>query len=127
MAEVFKAKASGVEGFERIVAIKRILPALADDDEFARMFVDEARIAAQLTHRNIVQIYELDKQDGALFMAMEYVAGRDIRRILDNLRRSSRPMDPSIACHILSAVCEALDYAHKKRDRRAQPRSSIAT
>jgi serine/threonine protein kinase len=116
MAEVFKAKSFGVEGFERIVAVKRILPTMAEDDEFITMFVDEARIASHLTHQNIVQIYELGKTDNIYYISMEYVAGRDLRQILDHHKRLKRPMEVAKACYIASRVCEALEYAHKKKD-----------
>lgn len=113
MAEIFKAKAFGVEGFERIVAVKRILPALAQDEEFVTMFVDEARIAAHLTHQNIVQIYELGKEAGTFFISMEYVAGKDLRQVLDDAKA---PLAIPRACHIVACIAEALDYAHQKRD-----------
>ncbi len=116
MAEVFKAKAFGVEGFERIVAVKRILPTLLEDDDFTTMFVDEARIAAQLTHQNIVQIYDLGKADETFFISMEYVAGRDLRAILDWQKKQAGPMEVAKACFIVSRVSEALEYAHRKRD-----------
>src|SRR6266516_1553627 len=79
MAEVFVAKAFGVAGFERILAIKRILPNMVEDHEFIAMFIDEARIAVQLNHPNIVQIYELGKHQEQFYIAMEYVAGKDLR------------------------------------------------
>lgn len=116
MAEVFKAKSFGVAGFERIVAVKRILPTLAEDDEFITMFIDEARIAAHLTHQNIVQIYELGSHQNNFFISMEYVAGRDLRQILDDQKKLKRPMSTAKACFIVSQVCEALEYAHRKRD-----------
>lgn len=116
MAEVFKAKSFGVEGFERIVAVKRILPTLAEDDEFTTMFVDEARIASQLTHQNIVQIYELGKHDDTFYISMEYVGGRDLRAVLDWHRNKRTPMEVGKACFITSRICEALEYAHRKRD-----------
>ena len=71
MAEVFRAKTFGVEGFERLVAVKRILPNIAADNEFIGMFVDEAKIAVQLTHSNIAQIFDLGKADGSYYIAME--------------------------------------------------------
>src|ERR1700747_1152006 len=83
MAEVFIAKAFGVEGFERILAIKKILPTMAEDDEFISMFIDEARISVQLGHANIVHIHELGKYDEAYYIAMEYLAGKDIRALLE--------------------------------------------
>jgi eukaryotic-like serine/threonine-protein kinase len=116
MAEVFKAKAFGVEGFERIVAVKRILPTLADDDEFITMFIDEARIAAHLTHQNIVQIFELGRADKTFFISMEYVAGHDLRLILDHQKKTKRPLEITKSCFIVSRVAEALEYAHRKRD-----------
>jgi serine/threonine protein kinase len=116
MAEVFKAKSFGVEGFERIVAVKRILPTMAEDQEFITMFVDEARIASHLTHQNIVQIYELAKWDGNYYISMEYIAGRDLRQLLDHHKRLKKPMEIAKACYITSRVCEALEYAHRKKD-----------
>ena len=121
MAEVFRAKTFGVEGFERIVAVKRILPQMAEDSDFIRMFIDEARIASQLTHNNIVQIYELGREEDVYFIAMEFVTGRDLRLILDRLKRQQRLMPEPIACFIISLVCEALDYAHRKKSPTGQP------
>ena len=121
MAEVFRAKSFGVEGFERIVAVKRIIPSLAQDQEFISMFIDEARIAAHLTHQNIVQIYELGKHADTYFISMEYVAGRDLRQILDRQQKINVPMDTAIACFIVGRACEALDYAHRKRDPAGRP------
>jgi len=120
MAEVFVAKAFGVEGFERLLAIKKILPTMGEDPEFISMFVDEARIAVQLSHANIVQILELGKHDENLYIAMEYIAGRDLRQVLERFRKKGRPMPVAQACLVIAKVCEALDYAHRKRDGRGQ-------
>ena len=79
MAEVFKAKTFGVEGFERLLAVKRILPNIAEDEEFITMFIDEAKIAVQLQHANIAQIFDLGKVDDSFFIALEYVHGKDLR------------------------------------------------
>src|SRR6184192_2251421 len=116
MAEVFKAKAFGVEGFERLVAVKRILPNIAEDEEFIAMFIDEAKIAVQLQHANIAQIFDLGKVDDSFFIALEYVLGRDLRAIFDRLRQRSELMGFAQACFIVMQVCEGLDYAHNKRD-----------
>ena len=70
MAEVFKAKAFGVEGFERLIAVKRILPSIAEDEEFITMFIDEAKIAVQLQHANIAQIFDLGKVSDSYFIAL---------------------------------------------------------
>ncbi|NNB97818.1 protein kinase [Corallococcus exiguus] len=120
MAEVFIAKAFGVEGFERILAIKKILPTMAEDDEFITMFIDEARISVQLNHANIVHIHELGKHEDTYFIAMEYVAGRDVRTLLERYRRRKEIMPTAQAVFIVSKMCEGLDYAHRKKDARGQ-------
>jgi serine/threonine protein kinase len=120
MAEVFTAKAFGVEGFERILAIKKILPTMAEDEEFITMFIDEARISVQLNHANIVHIHELGKHEDTYFIAMEYVAGRDLRTILERYRRRKEIMPTAQAVFIASKICEGLDYAHRKKDARGQ-------
>jgi serine/threonine protein kinase len=121
MAEVFVAKAFGVEGFERLLAIKKILPTMGEDAEFISMFVDEARIAVQLSHANIVQVLELGKHDEHLYIAMEYIPGRDLRQLIERFRKRHLPMPIPQACRIVAEVCEALDYAHRKRDTSGRP------
>jgi serine/threonine protein kinase len=116
MAEVFRAKAYGVEGFERLVAVKRILPNIAEDKEFIKMFIDEAKIAVQLNHANIAQIFDLGVVDGAYYIALEHVHGRDLRSIFDRCRTLGEPMPVAQACFVIMKVCEGLDYAHNKRD-----------
>jgi eukaryotic-like serine/threonine-protein kinase len=116
MAEVFKGKAFGVEGFERLVAVKRILPNIAEDEEFITMFIDEAKIAVQLQHANIAQIFDLGKVDDSYFIALEYVHGKDLRAIFDHLAKTEGAMPMAQACFIVMQVCEGLDYAHNKRD-----------
>ncbi len=91
MAEVFKAKAFGVEGFERLVAVKRILPNIAEDEEFITMFIDEAKIAVQLQHANIAQIFDLGKVDDSYFIALEYVYGTRPARHLRSPAQGGRP------------------------------------
>ena len=125
MAEVFRAKTFGVEGFERIVAIKRILPSLIEDDEFVTMFIDEARIAVQLNHPNITQIYELGKHGDHYYIAMEFLASRDLRLILDRLNDQQQLMPIPQAAYIATKICEALDYAHRKRDAGGTPMNII--
>jgi serine/threonine protein kinase len=116
MAEVFRAKAFGVEGFERLVAVKRILPNIAEDKEFIRMFIDEAKLAVQLNHANIAQIFDLGVVDASYYIALEHVHGRDLRAMFDRCRNAGEPMPVSQACFIIMKVCEGLDYAHNKRD-----------
>ncbi|MCG5054281.1 MAG: protein kinase [Myxococcales bacterium] len=116
MAEVFKAKAFGVEGFERLIAVKRILPNIAEDEEFITMFIDEAKIAGQLQHANVAQIFDLGKVDDSYFIAMEYVHGKDLRAIFDQLRKLDMTMPIPQLCYTLMQVCEGLDFAHNKKD-----------
>lgn len=125
MAEVFKAKTFGVAGFERILAIKRILPTLVEDDEFVRMFIDEARIAVQLNHANIAQIYELGKHGEHFYIAMEYLSSKDLRAILDKMRLNNQLMPIPQAAYIISKVCEGLDYAHRRLDPANNPMNII--
>jgi len=121
MAEVFKAKAFGVEGFERLLAVKRILASIAEDTEFISMFIDEAKIAGRLNHANIAQIFDLGKADGSYFIAMEYISGLDCRAIFDRYRRVSAKLGVDMACYCVMKVCEGLDYAHNKTDSLGNP------
>ena len=116
MAEVFRSKAFGVEGFERLVAVKRILPNIAEDKEFIRMFIEEAKLSVQLNHANIAQIFDLGVVDGAYYIALEHVHGRDLRGIFDRCRQLGEAMPVAQACFVAMKVCEGLDYAHNKRD-----------
>jgi len=121
MAEVFRARTLGEAGFERIVAIKLLLPQVAMDDEFVTMLIDEAKIAGQLSHANIAQIFDLGKAEDRYYIVQEYVPGRDLRAILRHLGDEDRRISLAQACHILLKVCEGLDYAHNKRDAAGNP------
>jgi len=116
MAEVFKAKRAGVEGFEKVVAVKRILPHLSDNKEFVDMFIDEAKMVAGLTHPNIVQIFDLGKLEKSYYIAMEYVHGRDLRSIQKRARERGPRIPLDLSVLIVSKVCSALEYAHRKKD-----------
>jgi len=116
MAEVWKARLKGKKGFEKIVAIKKILPHLSDNEEFITMFIDEAKVAANLTHPNIAQIYELGNFGDTFFIAMEYVSGKNLRMILNQCNAMKVLLPPSIVAFIGVKLCNALDYAHKKKD-----------
>ena len=116
MAEVWRGKTSNSAGFDRLVAIKRILPSIAEDEEFITMFIDEAKITVQLTHNNIAQIYELGQNNSSYFIAMEYIPGKDLRALFDRCRKKGEPAPVALTCYVISKVCEGLDYAHRKRD-----------
>jgi serine/threonine protein kinase len=115
MAELFKARQRGVQGFQKIVAIKRILPHLSDNEEFVTMFIDEAKLAAQLTHPNIVQIFDLGKASGSYYIAMEYVDGKDLRSLLRKVREYHLPFPEPVAAFVTMKVAVALDHAHRKK------------
>ncbi len=116
MAEVYKARMLGMEGFKKTVAIKRILPHLTDNEEFVTMFVDEAKLAAQLNHNNIIHIYDLGKIDRSYYIAMEYIEGRDLRSVLTRCRDRGVTLPIPLALHVANLLASALDYAHRKRD-----------
>jgi TonB family protein len=116
MAEVWKARMRGVEGFQKTVAIKRILSHMTDNAEFVGMFIDEAKLAAQLSHPNIVHIYDLGKIGRDYYIAMEYVEGRDLRSLLNAARRKGLRLPLGLALLIAARIASALDYAHRKRD-----------
>jgi len=115
MAELFKAQQRGVQGFQKIVAIKRILPHYSDNDDFVTMFIDEAKLAAQLTHPNIVQIFDLGKAGSSYYIAMEYVNGHDLRTLLRKVRELGIRIPEQVAAFLAMKVAAALDYAHRKR------------
>ena len=115
MAEVHLAKAIGLHGVERLVAIKRILPGVADDPEFVRMFVDEAKLSVQLSHANIAQTLELGRIGKTLFIAMEYVSGIDVRQIWEHAQFGGE-LPLGAVLYVVSKLCEGLDYAHRKAD-----------
>ena len=112
MAEVFLARAEGPMGFAKTLVLKRILPHLAEDKQFVDMFLDEGRIAAQLAHPNVCQVYELGEAEGELFLAMEYLPGVDWEQLADAVPRDS--ILP-LAAGVLVQACAGLHYAHGQK------------
>jgi tetratricopeptide (TPR) repeat protein len=131
MAEVFKAKSFGVEGFEKILVIKRILPELAKSPEFAEMFIHEAKLAVRLSHANIVQVFDLGlapasdllgkKQPAAYYMAMEFVNGLDLATLLSRARRQQLALPIDLCVYVAAEVAKGLDHAHRRRDDQMRP------
>ncbi|HUB09779.1 MAG TPA: serine/threonine-protein kinase [Myxococcales bacterium] len=115
MAEVWRAR---VRETGEILAIKRILPAIAADEAFITMFLDEARVTVQLAHPGVVQIRDLGQIDGSYFIAMEYLGAQNLRSVLDRERGHNLAWDLPIpfAVSVSLAVCEALDYVHRSKD-----------
>ena len=120
MAEVYLARQVGMAGFERRVALKRPLPHLAEDPAFLGMFIDEAKLAAQLHHPNIVATYEVDRHQGSYYIAMEYVEGSSLRSLLRAHRASGDPPPLPVALAIIDALLGALAYAHGAADTRGR-------
>jgi tRNA A-37 threonylcarbamoyl transferase component Bud32 len=112
MAEVFRARAVGAHGFEKVLAIKRILPELAADAEFEQRFIAEAKLAVKLSHANIVQVLDFGHLGGTLFIAMELIDGLDLAVLLRRYRERGEQVPLSAALHIAIEMTRGLDYAH---------------
>lgn len=125
MAEVYLARRGGPHGFQKFVAVKRILPQYARDPDFVAMFIDEARVCARLGHPNIVQVFDFGEQDGELYMAMEYVDGTTGARLIRAAAASSEDIPLDVCLHIALSLVRALDYAHGARDDGGRPLSLV--
>jgi len=121
MASIFLARQKGIEDFEKLLVVKRILPHLAENEEFIKMFLDEARIAARLNHPSIVQIFNLGAVGDTFFIAMEYVHGEDVRRVWKKSDAAGKPIPIPLVARIVMEVAAGLDYAHKKTDANGKP------
>lgn len=121
MGEVYLAEAEGAANFTKQVAIKRILPHLAEDEGFVRKFIDEAHLMVQLHHGNIVPVLELADDGGELYIVMEYLPGRDLKAVLRRLRADRRVMPVDLAVWLATEVLAGLDYAHRKRSPDGEP------
>ncbi len=121
MAEVYLARRAGPHGFQKVVAVKRILPQLALDADFVAMFVDEARVCARLAHPNIVQVFDFGEHDGELYMAMEFVDGTTAARLVRAAATRNEEVPLEAALYIALSVLRGLDYAHNARDDEGKP------
>ena len=120
MAELFRAMIAGDQGFEKLVAIKRILPHLTDQQEFIHAFIDEAKLAALLQHPNIVQVYDFGSIQKSYFISMEHLFGQDLHAIMARSKEENSPFELHHVISIVSKICEGLDYAHKLKDLQGQ-------
>jgi serine/threonine protein kinase len=125
MADVYKGRVSGPQGFERTFVVKRILPHLSDDATFIKMFVEEAKLSARLAHPNIVQIFELGAVEGEYFISMEYIRGRDLSETMRAIWKTMGPPRPELVAYIGREACRALSYAHSLADERGRPLGMI--
>ncbi len=125
MAEVFLAVQRMAADVERLVVVKSILPALAEDDRFVQMFLREARIAALLTHPNVVHIHDVAVIDKRPCIVMEFLRGRDLAFLLKHLAERGQAVEPVAAAALIAQAASGLDYAHQKRDERGRPMSIV--
>ncbi len=116
MAEVFLAKATGPMGFEKTLVVKRILPELAAEPDFVKMFLSEAKLAARLTHPNIVQIFDFGESEGTYFLAMEYIDGPSLRTLIQRAEAQRQLLPPAVCARLISLACEGLAFAHDFTD-----------
>jgi serine/threonine-protein kinase len=116
MAEVFIGEAVSVQGFRKRVAIKRVLPHLAEQSAFMGMFLDEARLGARLNHANIVSVTDIGAADNTYFIVMEYIDGANLKTLMQSFRRAGKRFPLKEASYIAMAACRALSYAHELKD-----------
>ncbi|MHB8873667.1 MAG: serine/threonine protein kinase [Myxococcaceae bacterium] len=121
MAEIFLAKQQGPAGFEKTVVIKRVLPHLSSNGEFVQMFLDEARLAARLSHPCIVQIFDFGEAGGAYYLCMEHLSGEDLGWVVRRAREKGQPVPAQVAAVVVAAAASALHYAHTLCDDDGRP------
>src|SRR5882757_6566198 len=121
MAEIYVAKTVGVADFEKLVALKIIHPNYSQDPEFVQMLIDEAKLAVQLQHANIVQTFDLGKIDEQYYIAMELIDGVDLYKLLRQASEKDLDFPFEIAAFIALEICNGLDFAHRKRDSKGRP------
>ena len=120
MASVYLARAEGAPGFEKLVALKRIHPHLADEKDYVEMFLDEARIASRITHANVCSVFDFGEAEGEYFIAMEYLVGEPLsrvqRRVVANADQRASALLPARMARVIAQACEGLHAAHELRD-----------
>jgi len=116
MAEVFEGVAEGLRGFSKKVAIKRVLPHLAQNEKFLAMFLDEAKLSLHMNHANVVQVFDIGRSGGTYFIVMEYVDGTDLKKIMERMRERKGRLPTSQALYIIMEVCKGLAYSHDLSD-----------
>jgi serine/threonine protein kinase len=116
MAEVFRGEALSVQGFKKQVAIKRVLPHLAQNKSFIRMFIDEARLGARLNHANIVTVFDIGAADNTYFIVMEFVDGANLKTVLETLKKQGKRPSVKEVLYIGMEICKGLSHAHGLTD-----------
>ena len=121
MGQIFLARQSGPVGFQKLLVVKRVLPHLSEEEEFIRMFFDEARIAALLNHPNIAQLYDLGEVDGVYFIAMEYVHGESLRQVAIDAQAQQGGLPLGLKLRIMADAAAGLDFAHRAKSHSGRP------
>lgn len=121
MAEIFKAVQRGAGNFQKVLVIKRILNTYCKDPNFIKMFLEEAKITAPLQHPNIVTIFEFDQIEGQYYIAMEFIHGRDLQRVMARTNKLAKRIPEEICLFIIGEVCKALWYAYNAKDPHGNP------
>ena len=121
MADVFLAVARGQMGFNKLAVVKRLRQVLAEEPAFRTMFLDEARLAARLGHPNIVHTYEVGEQNGVYFIAMEYLEGQSLNKVLKEALRRQEALEPEVGARIIADALGGLSYAHTLGDYDGRP------
>jgi serine/threonine protein kinase len=121
MAEVYLGEAVSMEGFKKTVAIKRVLPHLAQNEAFIQMFLDEARLSARLDHANIVSVFDISKKDDTYFLVMEFVDGANLKKVVESLKKRGKRVGLGAAVLIAMESCRGLSYAHELHDENGTP------
>ncbi|RJS22388.1 serine/threonine protein kinase [Corallococcus sp. H22C18031201] len=116
MGEIYLARLEGAQGFEKLCVIKKILPQLAADPEFVERFVGEARTLVKLSHGSIAQVLDMGLHEAEAYMALEYVDGKDLRKVAGRVRDRQSPLPLTFILYVMGRVLDALAYAHRKRD-----------
>jgi eukaryotic-like serine/threonine-protein kinase len=125
MAIVWIARQTGKFGFQKLVAVKTILPRFAADPRFQRMFIDEARIASRIDHLNVAQILDVGEQDDISYLVMEHVEGESLQRMQRAARKKGMHIPPGVLLRVMADVCAGLHAAHELCDEQGQPRGVI--
>jgi serine/threonine protein kinase len=120
MGEIFLAKLGEIVGFEKLVIIKKILPNLAADQEFIKRFIDEAQVAIKLNHANVAPVFEVGRVDGEYFLAIEYIEGRDLRRMMSRQREERTRLPADLCLYVAREMANGLAYAHRRTDDKGQ-------
>ncbi len=121
MGEIFLARSASIDGFEKDLVIKRILPELGANERFTSLFIDEARVSISLSHQNLVQVFDFGQADGCYYIAMEHVYGCDLTRVLDLPENLDRGLPPGLSLYIMREALRGLHYAHNLTGRSGEP------